>query len=425
MILLLSAYKISQVKIKRRIIPVNATSRTFDTCVRSRGCAAPAFGEKRLVRLCRICNLCQTTRLGEPLSERFYQPELDVVRLVAFLTVFAHHSASRTPNTVETIASTLVDAAGFGLPLFFVLSAYLITTLLLREKLGTGTIDISKFYKRRMLRIWPLYFGALLIGMLFALVHGHFQLEWRWYVAACFMLGNTNIVGATIFAHLWSISIEEQFYVFWPGLVRKVNTRHLVFAAALLILVANLVLVHYGRIHASSDYPVWFNSFVQFEMFAAGILLAIVTFKQANWLSSWVARSICVGSVVAILFSTEHFFHIKSYGYPSSGPLSLCLGYALVASCCAVFTYALLGSRGWPKWLVHLGRVSYGLYVFHLPVISFLYRELPDVPIWVDRALSLLLTIFLALLSYRYFETPFLKIKQRLEVIPSRPVEVD
>lgn len=363
--------------------------------------------------------------MGSSAGTRFYRPELDIVRLLAFLLVFVHHSSPRTPNSAATISSTFVDAAGFGLPLFFVLSAYLITTLLLREKLATGTIAIGKFYQRRILRIWPLYFGALLTGFLFSVAHGHFQLDWRWYLAACFMLGNTNILGGTVFAHLWSISIEEQFYVVWPGLARKLSTRHLVFAAAAIILVANLVLIHYGRIHACSDYPVWFNSFVQFEMFAAGILLAIVTPNPTSWLSSYAARTVCIAGVFATLFATEYFFHIETVGYPSSGPLSLCLGYALVAGSCALLTYAVLGSRGWPKWLVHLGKVSYGLYVFHLPVISVFSRVQLHASLWVHQTLSLLVTIVLALLSYRFFETPFLKRKQRLEVISSRPVEID
>jgi peptidoglycan/LPS O-acetylase OafA/YrhL len=347
---------------------------------------------------------------------------LDIVRLIAFLSVFFHHISPRTLNTKTDV---LADAAGFGLPLFFVLSAYLITTLLLREKQRTGKIAIAKFYQRRMLRIWPLYFAALAAGFLLSLLHGYFHLDWRWYLAACFMLGNTNLQHGIIFGHLWSISVEEQFYLMWPGLVRKLNIRNLVSAAVVLIVVANIVLIHYGHVHAISYYPVWFNSFVQFEMFAAGILLAIATFNETRWLSSWAVRTIFAASVLVVLVATEYFCHIETHGYPSTGPLSLCLGYALVAFFCALFIYALLGSRGWPKWLVHMGKVSYGLYVVHAPVIVFIDHVGHIAPLWLREALALLLTSALALLSYRFFETPFLKMKQHLEVIPSRPVDGD
>jgi len=356
------------------------------------------------------------------LDNRFYRPELDIVRLIAFLAVFFHHITPRIANTRKEV---FVGAAGYGLPLFFVLSAYLITTLLLREKQRTGKIAIAKFYQRRMLRIWPLYFAALFIGFLLSVLHGHLHNDWRWFLAASFMLGNTNLQAGLIFDHLWSISVEEQFYLMWPGLVQKLDIRYLVFAAFVLIVVANAMLVHYGSVHAVSDYPVWFNSLVQFEMFAAGILLAIATFNNTNWLSSKLARTIIAASVLVILVATEYFFHIETPNYSSTGPLSLCIGYALIAFSCALFIYAILGSMGWPRWLVHMGKVSYGLYVFHVPVIVLVGRVASLAPLWLRESLALLLTSALALLSYRFFETPFLKMKQRLEVIPSRPVNID
>ena len=359
------------------------------------------------------------------MNNRFYRPELDIVRLLAFLSVFFHHTSSRNFYQPETKIDVLADAAGFGLPLFFVLSAYLITTLLLREKQRTGGIAIGKFYQRRILRIWPLYFAALTVGFLLSVFHGYFHVDWRWYLAACFMLGNTNLQPGIIFGHLWSISVEEQFYLMWPGLVRKLNVRHLTFAALVLIVVANIVLVHYGRVHATSYYPVWFNSFVQFEMFAAGILLAILTFNETTWLSSWLIFSIFAATASVIFIGNGYFCHTKTQNYPSDGPLSLCLGYALIAFSCALFIYALLGSKGWPRWLVHMGKVSYGLYVIHVPAIIFMERITHGTPLWLRQVLALLLTSALALLSYRFFETPFLKMKERLEVVPSRPVEID
>jgi peptidoglycan/LPS O-acetylase OafA/YrhL len=87
------------------------------------------------------------------MTKRFYRPELDVVRLIAFLSVFLHHSAPRIEAGHKSIIVSVVNAAGFGLCLFFVLSAFLITTLLLREYESTGDIHLAQFYKRRALRI--------------------------------------------------------------------------------------------------------------------------------------------------------------------------------------------------------------------------------------------------------------------------------
>jgi peptidoglycan/LPS O-acetylase OafA/YrhL len=107
------------------------------------------------------------------------------------------------------------------------------------------------------------------------------------------------------------------------------------------------------------------------------------------------------------------------------GPISLCVGYALVAFSCALLIYAFLGSNNWPKWLGHMGKVSYGLYVFHVPAIKAIAHITLSTSSWTREILTLAFTSILALLSYRFFETPFLKMKQRLEVTPSRPVEID
>ena len=104
-----------------------------------------------------------------PAKQRFYRPELDVLRFLAFLLVFFRHG-------YEAFASPGVrrvgEASGIGLPVFFLLSAYLITELLLREQEKTGTIHLRAFFVRRILRIWPLYFLFLLGSFLIA-VSGH------------------------------------------------------------------------------------------------------------------------------------------------------------------------------------------------------------------------------------------------------------
>ncbi len=358
------------------------------------------------------------------MQSRFYRPELDVIRLVAFLTVFYFHTFSHLQLPQQIFLTTVAEASSFGLPLFFVLSAYLITTLLLREKESTGTVAIGRFYERRILRIWPLYFGSLILGALWSVHHHLFHVEWRWYVAAVLMFANlTTLLPATALGHLWSISVEEQFYVIWPSLMRSLTRLQLVAAALVLLLAANCMLV-YDSIHqVNAPSVIWFNSLVQFEMFAAGILLAIFTANQRTWLTSTPARILLAAMVAGTWFVAEYYFKIMHEAL--LGPLRLCFGYAFVASSCALLIYALLGSTGWPKWLVHMGKVSYGLYVFHMPALIFVRHLTFLKSFWLSEFLALLLTSILALLSYRFFETPFLRMKQRLEVIPSRPVDVD
>jgi peptidoglycan/LPS O-acetylase OafA/YrhL len=207
--------------------------------------------------------------------------------------------------------------------------------------------------------------------------------------------------------------------------MRRLSRRGLILAAGVFIAAANAMLVYYGLAHTPVDRVIWQNTFVQFEMFAAGILLAIFTSTEDTWLTSPIARSAFAASVPIIWVITESCTHIKLRTQNAMGPVSLCMGYALVASSCALLIYAFLGSNNWPKWLMHMGKVSYGLYVFHVSAIKAISHITLLTSFWAREILTLGVISTLALLSYRFFETPFLKMKQRLEVIPSRPVEID
>jgi peptidoglycan/LPS O-acetylase OafA/YrhL len=357
------------------------------------------------------------------MTKRFYRPELDVVRLIAFLSVFLHHSAPRIEAGHKSIIVSVVNAAGFGLCLFFVLSAFLITTLLLREYESTGDIHLAQFYKRRALRIWPLYFGALLGAMIWSLHLHTLYANHGWFIAAFLMGGNLVARPETIATHLWSISIEEQFYVFWPSLMKRVKRFGLFVTAFVMIASANVALVHYGMIHADTDQTVWCSTIVQFEMFAAGILLALAHAKREIFFCSAWQRIVGILAVPLLWFTATFVFRVKGEYLFAVGPISLCLGYALVAGSCALLIAAVLGVKSWPRWMIELGKISYGLYVYHLPVLYFLAREVHWVSPIIRRVLALFLTCGFAWLSYRYYETPFLRLKERFEFVKSRPVE--
>src|ERR1700712_1297411 len=150
-----------------------------------------------------MCSLPNTMRK----NSNFYRPQLDVVRFLAFLAVFGHHVFPRT-GAHNAFLEMSANAMAFGLSLFFVLSAYLITLLLIREGDQTGSIHLMKFYTRRMLRIWPLYLLGISIGILRALLHGVFQQQKTWFIAALLLSGNLIYPGTILMSHLWSISIE-------------------------------------------------------------------------------------------------------------------------------------------------------------------------------------------------------------------------
>ncbi len=349
------------------------------------------------------------------MGKQFYRPQLDVVRFFAFAAVFGHHVLPR--SGVPVLAAAAANAMGFGLSLFFVLSAYLITLVLLRELETTGSIRLSPFYKRRILRIWPLYVVGLGIGVFRAYRHGVLAQQKAWFIAALLLSGNLIDSGGILMSHLWSISVEEQFYLLFPSAGTRFGRRGMLALALLLIVIANAALTHFAHALAFLDTTVWFNSLVQFDMFAAGILLALADHKLPHW-GVYASLAGAIFSLCTWLFVAD-VFHLKTMGAVAQSAPAVCLGYTLDALACCLFIVALQGLPAWQP-LTYSGKISYGLYVFHLPAIALIGTRFSSG--LVDIGLSLALSYALAALSYRFLETPFLEIKRSFELVPTRAV---
>jgi peptidoglycan/LPS O-acetylase OafA/YrhL len=360
-------------------------------------------------------------RQGAWVSKRFYRPELDVVRFLAFLAVFLHHSLPIQPNGSWRVSFTM--ACGFGLCVFFALSAYLITTLLLRERAQTGTVNLPMFYKRRILRIWPLYFLALGYGVLFDLYGGRYASNPVWYPAALVMAG--NMVGPTesIVGQLWSISLEEQFYVVWPSAMKYLTRRGLLIAALCIVAASNATLAYFGLVRADTWQRIWWNTLVQMEMFATGILLALFHAARGAVRRSWAVRIPGLAAIPVVWILAVQYGGIKGDGLNARGPVSLCLGFAAIAVTSAALIDLLTGLEHWPQPMIYFGKISYGLYVFHTTGVYLAEQHLRMLRHSERMVVALAFTMVAAALSYRFIETPFLRLKERFELVKSRPVE--
>jgi peptidoglycan/LPS O-acetylase OafA/YrhL len=381
---------------------------------------------------------------------RFYRPELDAVRFLAFLLVFFHHILPRTDDLqidhylkgFSPVLYATANACGFGLTLFFTLSAFLICELLLRERQRSGTVAVGQFYIRRILRIWPLYYLALLLGVIAALLPGfnHCRLvDFAWY--AIFMAAWRSSLYGVIKSPvlpLWSISVEEQFYFFAPWTVKYLNRKSLFGFCALLILVANALLGHFGRMRVT-DNAVWFNALVQFECFAAGILLCLALHGRLPRLNLLQRVALLAGSWSCWFFACFQLHCRFPDGETNPGSWPLIGGYALASLGSALLLLAFLGinPKLLPRWAIYLGRISFGLYVYHGFALGFVHHHLPAglgiarisyyplkilLTLGLTIGLPFALTILIATISYRYFETPFLKMKKRHSVIESQPI---
>ena len=362
----------------------------------------------------------------------FYRPELDVLRFFAFLLVFLYHGL----DVSNGIFGSFRIAGALGVCLFFLLSFYFIIELLEREKNRSGAIHLRAFYIRRSLRIWPLYFTVLIFDYLlerhlnpgvftgtrllaFLLVAGN------WYVAH-------HGFSDTLSTPLWSIPIEEQFYILWPSARKYLHRSGAVIFSVAMFVIAYLAIAYLCRNGSRDATAIWVNSFVQFQFFSTGALLALALRGRAPKLHP-IVRVILFLTGLAILGAAQHIFQVKE-GEGFGGLHRVAPGYLCANLGCVLFFFSFLGEArlGKLRPLVYLGKISFGLYVFHWAVLRISIRAIQHLlrghqvarttTNALEVALAFVLTVLLASASYRFFESPILRYKNRFEFIRTRSI---
>jgi len=345
---------------------------------------------------------------------------LDGLRCLSILPVIWHHA---TPRPLPGIWGK----GPAGVDLFFCISGFLITTLLLREKARTGKIAFGAFYARRALRILPLYYATLLAYLAFALAlptdsapRAHFLSTLPYYATfTANWFADFGVTHPILFAFAWSLCIEEQFYAFWPWLVAAFRAR-----AALLVMC--LVL--------ATDWLL--------ERGALSSLLA-PSGHALRILTSF-AAPIGLGSLLALLLHQGASFRVLSWGlgrfWSAPASLTLCLALlgwpsapllafqaslALLVGACVSNEQHALAPVLRARVVSYVGTVSYGLYLLNSTALGAVRRLFPShaqsagFVFWVGLPLSLVF----AALSHRYLEAPFLRLRERFRGAPSPAAE--
>jgi peptidoglycan/LPS O-acetylase OafA/YrhL len=392
---------------------------------------------------------CESEDRAEPAStpsSRYYRPELDVLRFLAFMFVFITHRNDLAP--IDPAAHpwfyALTMTGVYGVPVFFLLSAFLITELLERERELTGRVNARAFYIRRILRIWPLYF-LIFCGLVFLnrfLPGAGADSPAKWLSFMLFS-GNWYITFNGWIEYpvnpMWSLSVEEQFYIAIPFLA-MLGRRTLIGVNMIVLIVAYCVVAYYARgFTPSSGFSgQWTNSFVQFQFFAGGMLLALfLRGRRPHWHIA--VRIASFAFAIALWLVAFTVFGIKADNPSSTIPQSLA-GWPLVLVGAALMLVSLLGTpqRFLPKPLIYLGRISYGLYMIHIFFFWLVYdkfrpwltqvTESAGIAGWRDnigQLIAFAATVFFASLLHRFYETPFLRLKRRFTFVPSRELTRD
>ena len=369
-------------------------------------------------------------------------PELDGVRGIAIAAVMALHFVSNMiaepSNWIEKLLVKATSYGVWGVDLFFVLSGFLITGILYDAK-GSAHYFRS-FYMRRTLRIFPLYYGVLLVLMLLVpegllAAHAHDMLEarshqaWLWPYLTNVYLARVGEFSLPYVSHFWTLAIEEHFYLLWPFAVAFLSGR----AAQKLCVVLGL-----------------FSLALRITLHAVGVNAVAVQVLTPCRLDT-----LCVGGWFALALRDPNLGPTlvlrarRWLAYAAAGVLALSVWHATVSLAddtvkavrgtllALLFgSFILLAARDEKlatvrpmlsaRWLVALGKYSYGLYVFHGLVAHFMmsHETLAKLTERVDSRLlalgiqalvGVLVSLLLAVVSYELFEARFLRLKKRFE----------
>jgi peptidoglycan/LPS O-acetylase OafA/YrhL len=357
-----------------------------------------------------------------------YYPALDGLRGIAILAVFFSHfgGGHKSTNLVIRIWSHIADAGWMGVDLFFVLSGFLITGILLDT--ASQENRVKNFYARRALRIFPLFYGVL-FG--FLLLTPILHLQWRaghilYFVYLSNMIPilapHLRSPGTSVgLVHLWSLAVEEQFYLLWPFMVWLVKDRGKLLRISLLIMVCALALRIALVLLGVDSFIVYSLLFTRADSLICGSALAIlVRGPSADYLPVKWVMPLSGASVVGLFLLTRSGSH--------EAPFISTLGYTLIAIFCACLVYRARQGDGWIAAISNhhvlrfFGRYSYGLYIYHGLLVVFLFplvypiQRLVHSIFWgsiLYLLFSLGLTLAIAMMSFHFFEAPILKLKKR------------
>jgi peptidoglycan/LPS O-acetylase OafA/YrhL len=382
----------------------------------------------------------RATAPSNPLGMEQYYAPLDGVRGLAIFAVFAlHYGGGRhLGNPLQRFIGEIVFRGWMGVDLFFVLSGYLITRILLHS-VGDRRY-YSTFYARRTLRIFPLYYGVLLgllaltpwLGLHWKALHLAYPLYLQNIVAITHP-GQTEYISASItLGAFWSLAVEEQFYLIWPWLIKSYSGASRRAVGLFVVALAGPPLIRLIVLHWGSLMACYRLLPCRVDSLACGALLALLAAKnKLMFVPKWVPYLLFGGCAIIIGY--------LSYSDATVNLLST-VGLSFIAVGCTAMVWLAL----WPASLVarslslaplrFLGRYSYGIYVYHELVHKTLQLRLLPVLVRLTKSISIGSMLFfvlaltfnlaVAILSYHCFEIHFLRLNRYFRLRSERDLQL-
>lgn len=332
-------------------------------------------------------------------------PALDGIRAIAVLLVFFAHCGLDK-----------VIPGGNGVTIFFFLSGYLITSLLVVEHKNTGTVSIKNFYLRRIYRILPPLYVSMSFAFLLSLAVGtNVYLEGKAVLAQAAMISNYFFFteGAALRIPLWSLAVEEHYYIFFPFIfllfIRQITYRHMAMVFLALCVAALLLRYYYALFTPLAPYT-YFWSHTRYDSILFGCILALwnnPVLDESAWRPHWPAAVAALLIMFACIAIRNQLFR-DTLRYSLQGA-SLYVLFSFAVSSSGLVSKVLSNS-----YLKLIGKYSYSIYLIHLPIIKSLRASFPGITVPIVVLVAGALSLALSALMYRYVESYFSALRRKL-----------
>jgi len=346
-----------------------------------------------------------------------YYKKIDGLRFLAISFVFIQHFAY--------FIGSKFSAGYYGVDLFFVISGFLITSILINSKEESFWKAYKKFIGRRTLRIFPIYYLTIFILLLLQLEivkdNLFFLLTYTYNYASVYYKLPHNPV-----THFWSLCVEEQFYLFWPIVVLSLNSNH----KLLQWIIIFLIIIGFAQLSFKIIEPLnpynYEGLFTRMGSLAMGALGSVMI-KYKKIPDSVFQSRIMEYSIYFLLIMSLTINHPLKYPF-----LSICSLYLVLKSTHSDFSLGIVNSFLSNKYIVYLGTISYGIYVYHVPIAHYfeiyIFNQFWDSINWQSLGLFEIikwnswllklplfsfLSIITAMFSFRFIEQPILKLKDK------------
>lgn len=355
----------------------------------------------------------------------------------AFAVIITHIEGFKSKANFANVSSITHQLGKHGVTIFFVLSGFLITYLILEEKKKYQTIDIKKFYIRRILRIWPLYFLILLLGIAvlpFVFYPNYFESPINKdlpfiIVLSVFFLPNLVLIKYGSFFSigvLWSIGVEEQFYLLWPWFINKLDSIKSIITLVFFYCIIKYLFTFLYLFQITKYFSVFqtISQLMSHDSIIIGALFGKIYYTYREKFIAIITTKTVFFSSISIwllLLYLDIKFNINKNGFFS---VAYALLYVVLIVNASFNTYSAIFEI---KIFNYLGKISYGIYMYHSIVIALLlsliskYLNANNILLFnlLFYTSSIIFTFIISMISYHYFEEPFINAKKKFMKINS------